>query len=118
MGRDKIAPLSPELEANLKKLLDALNKFRAIYGKPMHVSSGYRPAEINSKTAGAAKKSNHLICLACDFKDEDGSLDAYCIKHPTVLEYCGLYQEDPASTPKWTHLQVIPPKSGKRVFKP
>lgn len=118
MGRDKQAPLTPELEANLTKLLEALNKFRKIYGKPMKVSSGYRPPAINEKTFGAARRSNHMICLACDFRDSDGSLDQFCLNNKKVLEECGLWLESPEYTVGWCHLQCVPPMSGKRVFIP
>lgn len=117
MGREKLSPLTKEMEANLVKLLDCLNKFRQAYGKPMTVSSGYRPPEQNA-AAGGANKSNHMICLAADFRDTDGQLDAFCLKNLKLLEQCGLYLEDPASTPGWCHLQAISPKSGNRVFKP
>lgn len=117
MGRDKDSPLTKELETNLTKLLMALNAFRKIYGKPMVVSSGYRPEAVNAATPGAAKHSNHMICLACDFKD-DGKLDQYCVDNQDVLEKCGLYLEDPAHTPGWTHLQCVPPRSGNRIFIP
>lgn len=117
MGRDKQFPLNNTQEANLQHLLKCLNQFRDIYGKPMTVSSGYRPEAINSTVPGAAKKSNHIICLACDFKD-DGSLDKFCMDNLDVLEKCGLYLESPASTIGWCHLQAIAPKSGKRVFNP
>lgn len=117
MGRAKFEELPEELQINGKKLLDALNKFRTIYGKPMIVTSGYRPAAINA-SAGGAKQSNHMKLLACDFKDTDGSLDQYCLDNPKVLEECGLYQEDPGSTLNWCHLQCTAPASGKRVFKP
>jgi hypothetical protein len=118
MGRDKIVPLSQEQEDNLEHLLECLNKLRTAYGKPMYVSSGYRPEAINSKVKGAAKKSNHIMCLACDFKDLDGSLDEWCLQNLDILEECGLYLESPMHTPNWCHLQAIPPKSGKRIFIP
>lgn len=117
MGRIKYEDLSQELKNNLDKLLIALNLFRAAYGKPMYVSSGYRSPEDN-KAAGGANKSNHMLCLACDFKDSDNKLKEYIKSNPTILEQCGLYQEDPSSTVSWTHLQCSPPKSGNRVFKP
>jgi hypothetical protein len=47
MGRDKQAPLTGPMEVNLEKLLKAVNKFRAVWGKPMKVTSGYRPAAIS-----------------------------------------------------------------------
>lgn len=116
-GRDKEFPLSQEQEANLSKLLAAVNKFRDIYGKPLKVSSGYRPGKYN-EAAGGAKKSNHMQCLAVDFVDVDGSLDAYCLANLKVLEECGLYLESPEHTPSWCHLQAIAPRSGNRVFLP
>lgn len=117
MGRDKDAPLNATQEANLQKLLLALNKFRAYYGKPMKVTSGYRPAAIN-KAAGGAKRSNHMVLLACDFADPDGTLDQYCLDNQLILATCNLYLEHPESTPGWCHLQCVAPKSGNTVFKP
>lgn len=118
MGRDKQYPLTPELEMNLQKLLVAINKFRQLYGIPMYVTSGYRPAAINATVPGAAKKSNHEICLACDFADKDGKLKTWCLANLNKLVDCGLWMEDPSSTPTWTHLQAVSPRSGNRVFKP
>jgi len=115
MGRDKTDPLTPEMEANLAKLLNA---FRATYGKPMSVSSGYRPPSVNAKIPNAAKKSSHMTCEACDFVDRDGALDSFCLKHLDLLEKCGLYLEHPDDTPNWCHLQIRRPGSGNRVFKP
>lgn len=117
MGRDVAAPLTPELEANLDRLLTALNAFRKAYGKPMVVSSGYRPAAINA-SVGGAKASNHMVCRACDFVDSDRKLSEFCLAHLEVLESCGLWLESPASTPGWVHLQCVPPRSGSRVFRP
>jgi len=115
MKRDAEYPLSKELESNLVRLLEKLNKFRAAYGKPMFVSSGYRPGKYN-KSAGGAKNSCHLTCEACDFKDSDGKLKQFIKDNPKVLEECDLYQEHPDSTPTWVHLQTRPTKN--RVFKP
>lgn len=117
MGRDAKYPLSQALEDNLKALLIALNEFRAVYGKPMTVTSGYRPGDFN-KAAGGAPNSAHALCLACDFADKDGALDAWCLAHLDVLERCGLYLEDPGHTAGWCHLTVRAPHSGARVFKP
>lgn len=118
MGRDVANPLTSEMQANLQKLLTAVNLFRQHYGKPMSVSSGYRPPEINAKVKGAAKKSNHMVCLAVDFKDPNGDLAKFCLANLHILEACGLWIEDPAVTKVWIHMQAVPPKSGNRVFKP
>ena len=115
MGRDKEYPLNATLESNLQKLLTALNKFRTIYGKPMQVSSGYRPGKYN-KAAGGATKSNHMICMACDFVDIDSSLDSFCVANQDVLKECGLYLEHPKWTNTWCHLDILPRK--RRIFIP
>lgn len=118
MGRDAKWPLTPEIMVNLVKLVNSLNSFRSIYGKPMVVSSGYRPAAINVTIKNAAKFSNHQKCLACDFRDLDGSLAKFCLENLDSLEACGLYLEDPRFTKGWCHLQCVPPRSGSRVFTP
>lgn len=116
MGRDKEYPLTPELETNLSRLLTALNKFRAAYGKPMLVTSGYRPGKYN-KAAGGAKKSAHLTLEACDFSDPEGKLASFCIQNLKLLAECGLWMESPAKTKGWVHLQIrsVP---GVRIFEP
>jgi hypothetical protein len=101
----------------MQALLEALDKLREAFGKPMHISSGYRPASVN-KAVGGAKKSNHMLCLACDFKDPTGEIDEFCLDNIKLLEELGLYLEDINSTPGWCHLQKVAPKSGRRIFIP
>lgn len=122
MGRIKEEELSDELKANLDKLVTALNVIRKEYGKPMTVSSGYRSPEKNA-AIGGSKKSYHMQCLACDFKDSDGALDAWLLEHQDLLEANGLWQEDPGSTPGWSHIDAgtrdtSKKRKHKRVFKP
>lgn len=117
MGRDKQFPLTPELQANLGHLLANLNKFAVRYNKKLVVTSGYRPAGYNT-AAGGAVHSNHMVCLACDFHDPDGAIDAFSEANLQVLADCGLYLEDPAHTPGWCHLQAVAPHSGNRIFIP
>ena len=117
MGRDKQYPLTPELERNLQELLRRLNLFRQMFGKPMRVSSGYRPHSINAKVGGAVN-SAHLYCQAADFYDTDKAIRKFILEHPSVLEECDLYCEDFSFTPTWVHLQTRPTRSGKRIFKP
>ena len=118
MGRENQYPLTKELESNLRQLLVHLNQFRTYYAIPMQVSSGYRPGSFNSSLTNAAKKSNHMVCLACDFKDTDGKLAKFCLENTHILELFSLYLENPASTVGWVHLQITSPKSGSRVFNP
>jgi hypothetical protein len=123
MGREVENPLTPEMKQNLDKLLIAVNRMRAFWGKPLVVSSGYRPPAQNA-AAGGAKASNHMKCAAVDFRDPNGDLARWLLANLHILEDCGLWMESPASTHKpetgarWVHVQIYPPKSGRRVFIP
>jgi len=119
MGREKAEPLSKEQESNLDKLLIAVNKLRALYGKQMIVSSGYRPPSINTKVGGGSR-SCHLTCEAADFADKSRDLTNFCTDD--ILEQCGLWMENPEVAKTWVHVQTREPKSrvkGRtRVFNP
>lgn len=110
MGRDKThaKEYTKEISDNIDKLLEPLNKIRELYGKPMIVSSGWRPPSINATVKGAATKSNHTIGLACDFSDPDGSLDAFCkeLDAKGKLKEMGLWLESPDHTKGWCHLDI------------
>lgn len=116
MGRDKQAPLDVTMRKNMEKLLIACNLIRDLYGKPMTVSSGYRPTSVNAATPGSAKASAHLTCEACDFEDKDRKLIQWLLRNMDILERAGLYMESPINTPTWVHVQTRAPRSGKRVF--
>lgn len=114
MGRAKFDELSEDLQKNGEELVRRLNLFRAEFGKPMYVTSGYRPAAQNA-AAGGAKKSAHLTLEACDFRD-NGELFEFIKADPKVLERCDLYLEAPEYTNNWIHLQIR--KASKRIFIP
>jgi hypothetical protein len=82
------------------------------------VSSGWRPAAINGSTPGAAAKSKHMTCEACDLYDPDGEIDEWALANPESLADLGLWQEHPSATKGWAHFQTVPPRSGNRVFYP
>lgn len=83
------------------------------------VSSGWRPADINAATPGAAARSLHMTCEAIDLYDPDGDLDDWLLASAdTVLRDLGLWLEHPAATKGWAHVQTRPPRSGRRVFYP
>lgn len=115
MGRDKEYPPTPAMMNNLTKLLIALNLFRTEYGKPMNVTSGYRPGHYNTDAHGA-KGSCHLSLEACDFADPTGDLKKWALLNLPVLEKAGLWMESPASTNGWIHLQTR--QVVNRVFQP
>ena len=128
-GRDKLFKddYSPLIEQNatdtisrVNRLIEAYNASRKLLGLPpikAVVTSGWRPPTVNAQ-AGGAKKSNHMLALACDISDPDGALDAWCMANLPVLEKLGLWLEHPDSTKSWTHVQTVPTASGRRVFRP
>jgi Peptidase M15 len=120
MGRDAKYPneLTDELKWNAASTVDRVNQLLEAFGEHRNVNSGWRPQAINAGVPNAAAKSKHMTCQACDLSDDDGTLDAWCLANPEALERIGLWQEDPGSTPRWAHVQIIPPASGKRVFRP
>ena len=120
MGRDKRFPdeLTDEKRSNAEETIDKANQLLERFGETRKVNSGWRPASINKSTVGAAPKSKHMECLAIDLEDKDGSLDAWCLENLEVLQEIGLWLESPDATPNWCHVQIVPPRSGNRVFKP
>jgi len=120
MGRDKThaSEYTAEVSENLDKLLIVINKIQDLYGKKMKVNSGWRPAGINASIAGAAKKSNHMLGLAVDIGDADGEVMKWVLSNLDKMKEIGVYLEDWRHTPTWTHFQIIPPKSGNRIFIP
>jgi hypothetical protein len=123
MGRDKANPLSEEQEANLKDLLARIHIVREAYGKPLVVSSGYRPPSVN-QAAGGATRSSHMSCQAVDFRDPNGEFSRWCLANMDIIRQAGLYLEDPRWTQRpdgkggfsgWTHLQSRPTRANPFV---
>lgn len=129
MGRDVLngemhPELTAELERNANTTVDRANLLltRFYADRPTaakrKVSSGWRPAAVNARVPGAAKLSNHMTCKAIDLEDFDGELDDWCMENLPILEELELWLEHPSATKNWCHLQIVPPRSGRRVFYP
>jgi hypothetical protein len=126
MGRDKSYPddLTQEIEECAKTTIDRANllltRFRQETGDTYarKVNSGWRPPAINASTPGAARKSKHMLGQAIDIDDDNGALDEWCLNNLDALEEVGLWLESPNATDGWCHLQIVPPRSGNRVFIP
>ena len=69
-------------------------------------------------------QSSHKQAKAVDVYDPLDKLDEWLdqfehgVGDNTMLEKHGLYRENPAQTPTWTHLSTRAPKSGRRTFNP
>lgn len=111
--------LTDDVLRNIDKLCIALNSAFSELGLAFpKVSSGFRTSAANG-AAGGAKKSLHMQGLACDFEDVDGKLDAALSANPEVLRKYGLFLEDPAATPSWSHVDMGQRADRpSRIFKP
>lgn len=118
MGRELKYPVTFEIMLNAIETVDKVNKLLEEFKQDRAVTSGYRPAAINSTVKNAAPNSKHMTCQACDLEDKDGKLDKFCMENQDVLARIGLWLEHPSSTIGWCHVQIVPPKSGNRVFYP
>lgn len=120
MGRDEKYPedLTGEIEANAAELLRRVNDLLDVFGEERAVRSGWRPPQVNQATPNAAPRSKHMTGQAIDLDDPEGDLDQWCLDNGKELSRLGLWQEHPAATKSWCHLQSVPPKSGRRVFYP
>ena len=109
------------LLGKVKALLDAL-----IWAYPIDPDTG---TSISGSRGGAgdggfrlpgattgAVNSKHKMAHAVDVYDPDDLLDTSI--GDDILEEFGLYRESPDFTKGWTHLQDVPPGSGKRTFQP
>jgi hypothetical protein len=119
-GRDQQYPndYTQEISDNLDQLLIPMNQVRTAWAKPMIVNSGWRPPEINASTPGAATHSKHMIGLAVDIADPDGSLWAWVLQNLSTMQQLNLFFEDKRWTPGWVHFQLGGPASGHRIFVP
>lgn len=117
MGRIAETDLPVDQQANLTALVERLNALFGSFQGPIRVSSGYRRPADNAAANGAAR-SWHMQAAAVDLADADGRVWAFCLNNMPMLESLGLWLEAREATPTWVHLQIYPPKSGRRIFKP
>lgn len=110
--------LTTEMRGNAARTVAAAINLLARFGQQRGLRSGWRPRAFNSMVPNAKVASLHLTCEAIDLDDEDGELRDFCMANLGTLESLGLWMEHPASTKGWCHVQIKPPKSGKRVFYP
>ena len=118
-----------EVRAAAESMLDKVNQLRAAAtasglvlvsnpatgcGVSGNGNGGFRPCDCSVGAAGSRHKDGHAV----DSYDPHRTFARWCLQHPAALDRLGLHMEDPRWTPTWTHLQDVPPKSGRRVFIP
>jgi Peptidase M15 len=119
--RTKHKELNDELIANGEDLVSTVNDFLSEAGIQVgKISSGFRPSDVNSKIANAAKRSLHTRCLAVDFEDPTGEIAKKCKAVPHLLKKYKLFLENPEYTKGWCHLDKSPTRSDRasRMFNP
>lgn len=115
-------PPPEDIRENALLLLSKVNALLSEVPEPEaqfpELTSGWRPAYYNRSVPGAAKNSRHITGQAVDVRDDEGAIDTYLFDHPELLVRHDLYMEAPAATKGWSHLQCVPPRSGRRIFYP
>jgi hypothetical protein len=116
-------PTDDATQANLNHLLDQMNAVRTAYGIPMIVNSGLRTQADQERINPSAPKSKHILGMAADINDKDGSLWTWVLTNLPLMKQLGMYFEHPNWTHHsdghgWVHFQTCPPGSGKRIFIP
>ena len=103
---------------NLKDLCAKLNKLGFV--PPRIATSCLRSLADQKRINPSAMGSSHLYGAAVDIADSDGKLKSWLQTDAgnLALINCGLWMEDPKSTPTWCHLSIYAPTSFSRVFKP
>lgn len=127
----KLEDQTPDIQANLKVLLERVNNIRIGWGQPMTVTSGLRTMEDHlriyrekAEKAGVPfdkskvpMKSKHLVGAAVDIFDPGLVLTKWLKENNSQrLVDAQLWCEEGNSN--WVHFQIFPPGSGNRWFYP
>lgn len=135
MGRDKAYSdeCTLEIQRNAVEIVSRANRLLAaaavdgvIPGVDQQtktaIASGWRPNGVNARTQNAATGSKHITAQAVDIQDTpDRALARWCLRNLDALDEAGVWMENPQWTggnDPWVHWQLVPPKSGKRVYIP
>lgn len=69
-------PKTEDVKANIVKLAKELDKVRRAWGKPIEVTSWYRPPAVN-KAVGGVSNSQHINGSAADIRPIGGDINAF-----------------------------------------
>ena len=113
---------NPSMDKNLKVLYSRALELQEAIGRDLLITSGLRSDEQQQELIAQGKSnaphSKHCAGAALDLLDEDGSLGKWALDNLDFLTTMGIWIEDPSHTNGWLHIQIMAPKSGKRVFIP
>lgn len=99
---------NPSLEQliNLVYVANVLEQVRALFDKPVFISSGFRCSELN-RAIGGATKSDHIEGLAADFIVSGVSnSEVFEAIRSSDIQYSKLINEFPKSGRGWIHLSI------------
>lgn len=110
-GIDNMPPAKSDIHDNLKKLANTLEKVRAIFGKPIHINSGYRCPALNTAVGGVSN-SAHLKGYAADIR-----INGVAPKDVTRrIAESGIKFDQCIDEGTWTHLSMDP-RMRQQAFK-
>lgn len=101
---------------NLQKLVtNILDPVRELYGKPIHINSGFRSANVN-KAVNGSKNSDHLFGFAADLKCENNyQLYNLILEN---FEFKQLISEKGSIiAPKWIHVSFDEKNNKKQILR-
>lgn len=96
-----------------EELVVLLQCIREHFGKPLHITSGYRTAAHN-KSVGGAKSSQHLLGKAADIQVADTTVEAVAAYAESLMPDwggVGRYPVKAGRTKGWVHVDTRPNKS-------
>lgn len=110
------------IDKNLKTLFERVMELQDAFGSDFIITSGLRSDELQAELIAAGKTnavhSKHIAGAAADIKDPKKTLGKFIKENEALLKAIGLYAEHPDYTKGWVHVQILAPKSGKRIFIP
>jgi hypothetical protein len=103
LGIDNSVPDS--LMGNALRMCERLEEVRALFNKPIMITSFYRCPELNKKVGGS-KTSAHMDCRACDFTVKGIAIeDVFSNIKASKISFDQLILES-SKTSTWVHLGI------------
>ena len=103
LGIDNSVPDS--LMSNALRICERLEEVRALFNKPIMITSFYRCPELNKKVGGS-KTSAHMDCRACDFTVKGINVeDVFSNIKASKISFDQLILES-SKTATWIHLGI------------